>query len=91
MAKTWHLVVHGVVQGVFYRRTVCAHAAALDVHGTVQNLQDDTVEIYAQGVEEAVEEFIRLIEEEAGAADVHHIDVETLNHKKTYRTFEIKY
>ena len=53
-----HLVVHGKVQGVFYRDWTVATARALGLAGWVRNLADGTVEAHLQGPAEAVERMI---------------------------------
>jgi len=54
-------VATGKVQGVGYRQfvSVCAHR--LGLHGTVQNMQDGSVHIIAEGSLAALEEFARLV------------------------------
>ena len=43
------LIVHGRVQGVFYRDSTMRKARELGLDGTVRNLPEGTVEIVAQG------------------------------------------
>jgi len=52
MQETWKIIVHGKVQGVFYRQSTVEQAIGLGVKGTVRNLPDGFVEIYAQGTQE---------------------------------------
>lgn len=52
MQQTWKIIVHGKVQGVFYRQSTVGQAIGLGVKGTVRNLPDGSVEIYAQGTQE---------------------------------------
>ena len=61
--KTVWLKVYGIVQGVGMRPVVARHATACGITGTVANL-GPYVEIFAQGDEEKVDEFVRLIEEQ---------------------------
>ena len=61
--KTVRLKVYGIVQGVGMRPVVARHATACGVTGTVANL-GPYVEIFAQGEEEKVDAFVRLIEEQ---------------------------
>ena len=52
--KRIHAVVHGRVQGVFFRETTCRQANAHGLSGWVRNLANGTVETEFQGEEEAV-------------------------------------
>ncbi|PIQ67946.1 acylphosphatase [Candidatus Uhrbacteria bacterium CG_4_10_14_0_2_um_filter_41_7] len=51
--------VYGNVQGVFYRIYVKDRADELGINGSVKNRTDGTVEIVAEGEEEAIDEFVR--------------------------------
>ena len=48
-------VVHGTVQGVFYRESMRREAERLGLAGWVRNRADGTVEAFAEGTAEAVE------------------------------------
>ena len=49
--KRIHAVVHGRVQGVFFRETTCQQAKKIGLSGWVRNLADGTVETEFQGEE----------------------------------------
>ena len=53
------VVVHGRVQGVFFRDSVRERARAQGVHGRVRNRPDGTVEAVFEGPSEEVEELVR--------------------------------
>jgi len=55
---TYHLLIKGQVQGVFYRATSKKTADQLDISGWVKNTPDGNVEIIATGTEEKVQQFI---------------------------------
>lgn len=87
--KTVRLKVYGIVQGVGMRPVVARHAALCGVTGTVANL-GPYVEIFAQGDEKKVDEFVRLIEEEPPKrAAILKIDCRTLDDAPIYGSFEI--
>jgi acylphosphatase len=50
-----HLVIHGHVQGVFYRESMRREAERLGLSGWVRNRSDGTVEAHVEGTPEAVE------------------------------------
>ena len=87
--KTVRLKVYGIVQGVGMRPVVARHATSCGVTGTVANL-GPYVEIFAQGEEKKVDEFVRLIEEEPPKrAAILKIDNRTLDDAPIYGSFEI--
>lgn len=52
-----HLLVEGRVQGVGFRHFVAGLAAERGVNGTVRNLPDGTVEVFAEADRAALEGF----------------------------------
>ena len=56
--KAVKLIVHGLVQGVFYRQSTPEKARSLNLNGTVRNCNDGTVEIFVEGEESAVDELV---------------------------------
>ena len=87
--KTVRLKVYGIVQGVGMRPVVARHATACGVTGTVANL-GPYVEIFAQGEEEKVDAFVRLIEEQPPKrAAILKIDNRTLDDAQIFDSFEI--
>lgn len=59
-----HLVAKGNVQGVGFRAMTLRIAEELELNGTVENLSDGTVEIYIQGPEKSLNDFIERIKKE---------------------------
>lgn len=49
-----HVIVHGTVQGVFYRASAQRRAGELGVAGWVRNRADGTVEMLVEGDDDAV-------------------------------------
>lgn len=70
-----HVVVHGRVQGVFFRDTLRRQALARGVSGWARNRGDGTVEAVFEGEEEAVESLVELCREGPRSARVDRVDV----------------
>ena len=68
-------VVHGNVQGVFFRDSARREAEKAGVAGWITNNSDGTVEAVFEGDEEAVEAMIRFCREGPGRADVERVEV----------------
>lgn len=60
-----HAIVKGNVQGVGFRAMTRYYAARLGITGTVRNLVDGSVEIYAHGSKQRLEELMSKLKEEA--------------------------
>jgi len=56
--NAYQINVTGVVQGVGFRFFTKQKADQIGVNGTVQNLSDGSVEIYAEGNDSAMHEFL---------------------------------
>lgn len=69
------VVVHGRVQGVFFRDSVRRLAQQHGVAGWVSNRWDGTVEAAFEGEEDAVERLIAFCGRGPRGAEVEHVDV----------------
>ncbi|QGP78443.1 acylphosphatase [Sphingobium sp. CAP-1] len=69
-----HLMIHGRVQGVWYRGWTVETARGLGLTGWVRNCADGCVEALVQGEAEAVARFIALAQDGPVAAQVARID-----------------
>jgi acylphosphatase len=72
---TRRLIVHGRVQGVWYRGWTVDQARSLGLDGWARNRSDGTVEILASGPEAAVAALIARCHEGPPAARVERVDV----------------
>jgi len=68
-------VVHGFVQGVFFRDTVRRAALGAGVAGWVRNTRDGTVEAVLEGEPEAVERLVALCHRGPSGARVDYVEV----------------
>jgi acylphosphatase len=69
------VVVHGFVQGVFFRDTVRRHAVAAGVGGWIRNNRDGTVEAVFEGGQDAVERLVEVCRRGPRGARVDEIEV----------------
>ncbi|TSD62399.1 acylphosphatase [Aeromicrobium piscarium] len=70
-----HLVVHGRVQGVYFRASCEDVARRLGLDGWVRNRDDGAVELVAQGEADAVEELVRWCHQGPQQASVTSVEV----------------
>lgn len=84
-----HSIIRGQVQGVFFRATAREFANRIGVTGTARNLEDGSVEIYAQGTAEQLVRFIKDIEERYGETYITHMDKQYYKPTATFSDFQI--
>jgi acylphosphatase len=75
MAIRRRVIVHGQVQGVFFRDTARQRARAHGVAGWMRNRPDGTVEAVFEGPTEAVERLVRFCETGPPRASVERVEV----------------
>lgn len=83
-----HIVVKGRVQGVSYRQSAKKTAEKMGINGTVKNLSDGTVEIFATGNDDDMPEFIAWCNEGPSLAKVTAVTVLDIP-VKNFETFSI--
>ena len=69
------VVVHGSVQGVFFRDSMRRRAESRGVSGWARNCADGTVEALFEGDPDAVDSMVAFAREGPRAAQVEHVDV----------------
>lgn len=77
--KTLHLVIHGRVQGVWFRDSMRREAQRLGVGGWVRNRRDGAVEAMVQGEVGAVEALVRWSHRGPQLARVDRVEIEAGN------------
>jgi acylphosphatase len=70
-----HLVIRGLVQGVFFRDSVRRKASTLNVSGWVRNTRDGAVEAVFEGEARAVAQLVAFCHEGPRGARVEAVDV----------------
>ena len=85
--KTLRLVMHGRVQGVCFRDSMCREAQRLEVAGWVRNRIDGSVEAAVQGDPAAVDAIVRWAHHGPQFAHVERVEIES--HDGSYAGFDI--
>lgn len=84
-----HATIKGHVQGVGFRVTARQEAIRLGIVGTVCNLADGSVELYALGKREAVEELLKTLSGPSGAGKISAVFSEEISPHHPYSDFKI--
>ena len=71
-----HIIVHGQVQGVFFRASAKAQALELGLTGWIRNLSNGTVEVHAEGDQDALDHFIEWCRRGPSSAKVSWCDLD---------------
>jgi acylphosphatase len=91
MTKEFRAVVRGRVQMVMYRDFAQRKARKLNITGTVKNLPDKTVEIFAQGEEKDLEAYVKKLNRGSVLSHVEKVEVEWREPSGTFESFKIIY
>ncbi len=86
-----HLIIHGRVHGVFFRHNTKKIADKLDVKGWVRNNPNDTVEITAEGNDDAIEKLLNWCRKGPIGAKVNRVEVKEEKYKNEFKDFSIIY
>ncbi|MCD6590635.1 MAG: acylphosphatase [Candidatus Aenigmarchaeota archaeon] len=86
-----HVIISGVVQGVFFRAETCNLARKLGVKGWVRNLIDGRVEAVFEGDEKAVEEMVAFCHRGPPSAEVDDVEIKWEEYKGEFDDFYIRY
>ena len=87
---SFHAIVKGRVQGVFFRVFVKSHANALGLTGYVRNLsKSDTLEVQAEGEKQKLEELIQVLHQGPTGARVEKVEAKWRNYSGDYSGFSV--
>ena len=89
--KRVHAIVHGRVQGVFFREYTRRKAEYLGLKGWVRNLPDRTVETVFQGEPAKVENMIHWLNTGSPQSDVTEVDIHEERFSDEPLGFTIRY
>ena len=84
-------IVYGYVQGVFFRAFVSRRARELGLSGYVRNLSGGTVEVWAEGEKNKLEELIGYLKVGPPAARVEKVVTNWSGYTGSYSGFNVRY
>ena len=84
-----HAVIRGRIQGVGFRALTRRQARQLGLKGTVHNLSDGTVEIYAQGPKQHLEQLLEQLHTEIHAGQIDDISCDYSLAENFFSDFQI--
>ncbi len=91
MKSSLRVTVSGKVQGVFYRSTAQEVADKLDLTGYVRNLEDGSVEIFAEGDKEKLTKLRDWCSKGPKGAKVNDMQFEWGEFSGTFKNFIIRH
>ena len=86
-----HILISGLVQGVFFRASIAEKARKLKLTGWARNLPDGKVEAVFEGEREKIEEIFGWAKKGPRIAVIDKVDVEWKRYQGEFSSFEIKY
>ena len=86
-----HVIIHGKVQGVFFRMKTREEAIRNGVTGWVRNLADGTVEAVFEGNEAPVKMLLKWCENGPPHAKVSKVDVRWESFERAFAEFDVTY
>ena len=87
--KTVRSIIHGRVQGVFFRDTARHVARRLNIKGSAVNLSDGTVEVIAEGAANEVKQFQSWLAIGPNMATVTKVETVDLESHMGFKDFKI--
>ncbi len=86
-----HVIIHGLVQGVWFRASTREEALRIGVGGWTRNLSDGTVEALFEGEKKKVEEIVAWCHRGPLGARVSKVDLSWEPYRGEFRQFDIRY
>ena len=79
--KTLKLFISGIVQGIFFRKSVEDKVKELELKGFVRNLDDGRVEVVVEGKDENVNEMVKACKQGLPHSEVKSLTTEEIKHQ----------
>ncbi len=89
MTTRAHILVHGRVQGVFFRDHTQKLASSLGIFGWVKNLASGEVEILVEGEKERIEALLGFVKKGPPLSRVESVDIEWTAYKGDHKDFRV--
>lgn len=86
-----HAIVHGRVQGVYFRHHTVQVARDVGARGWVRNLPDGTVEVMAIGTQAQLNRLMTFLQEGPPAAQVMGLETEYLAPVQSFSGFHVRH
>ncbi len=86
-----HLIISGIVQGVYYRASTRDAAQRLGLKGWVRNMPDGKVEAVFEGPKDKLLKVIEWCHEGPAGARVTHIDEKWDDYTGKFGSFDVRY
>jgi len=84
-----HLIIEGVVQGVFFRANAREKADKSNINGWIRNRPDGTVEAVFEGEEESVKKLIEWCHHGPPGAVVKNVKIEWQAYEGEFKNFTV--
>jgi acylphosphatase len=85
------VVIHGWVQGVYFRAFTRDQARSLGLKGWVRNRRDGTVEAYFEGDKDKVDQMIAWCYQGSPSSRVEKVEVQRGSFSGTFDSFDMRY
>ena len=84
------MIIFGRVQGVYFRKSTQEQALQRNITGWVRNRREGSVEVLAQGTEEALLSLLKWCERGPRLAKVEKITINWIEQDNKYSSFVVK-
>ena len=82
-------IVSGFVQGVGYRWHITEAAGSMNLSGTIRNLRDGSVEIWAEGEQDELSQLVGVIWQGPALAKVKGLDIHWSEGPRQWQDFQV--
>jgi len=91
MKKAYNILIQGRVQGVGFRWFAQQNAQQFGLQGYVENLHNGDVEVFVQGSEESLQQFIAKLKVGPSFANVTNFNISDTEVDNSFNQFKVKH